>query len=86
MLVKYIGPTQVLRGGSLNPKNTNDFPEINVEQNKEYDVDIQLDGPQMIINNVPVIHPDATLWVIFPNLGRVPYSKDCIKHHWEINL
>lgn len=86
MLVKYIGPTQTFKAVSLNPQNINDWPEIAVEENQEYDIDIQYEGPQIIINGQQTLHPDGTLWVVFQGQGRIPYSKECIKRQWEVNL
>lgn len=70
----YIGPTQ-------------DFINVigsdwHVENNNEYDINIEIDGPQLIINGIPQIHPDSTIWVQHENTA-VPYNQECFEKHWS---
>ena len=56
-----------------------------LETDKEYEAYVQMDGPQMIVNGVPIENEDTTYWVVL-NEGRtaLPYSKVCLERHWEV--
>lgn len=78
-LHKYIAETLV---------HTNQVTGQSIElvQNQEYDINIRHDGPQMIINGQPVIHPDSTVWVILQgDEGQIqlPYAPSCLSRQWE---
>lgn len=85
MFITYIGPTQTMKCVSTDPQNVNTQINVELVHGEQYDIDIQQDGPQYIVNGQPMVHPDSTFWVVFSN-GRAPYNQECLTKHWEVKL
>lgn len=52
---------------------------------KCYDVELQIDSPQIIVNGQAIAHPDATVWVVFPDKNiRMPYAPDLVDSQWRV--
>lgn len=82
--LEYIGPTQTLQAAALNPRDLS-FVDIEVENGKQYIVELQQDGPIQIFNNNFIVDPNTTMWIIFPSLGgRIPYSPEAILKQWRL--
>lgn len=74
---KYIGPTKDYTD-AISGKT------IHLEQNKTYSLDIRQDGPVMVVNGQRVVHPDATIWLMFENgTIQMPYSIEALPKQWE---
>ena len=56
-----------------------------LENGKEYDAQVQMEGPTMIVNGVPIENEDTTYWVVL-NEGKtaIPYSKICLERQWQV--
>lgn len=70
----YIGPTQ-------------DFinvigPVWHVDNGNEYDINVEMTGPRVLINGVPQMHPDCTVWV-HHDYTSMPYNPECFGKHWS---
>lgn len=55
-----------------------------LENGKEYQAEFRYEGPQTIINNQAIYHPDATIWAILGN-GQVgiPYAVELFPNFWK---
>lgn len=74
---KYIGPvcdyTDTMTGRTLH-----------LETNESYSLDIRQDGPVMVVNGQRVVHPDATIWLMFEDGAiQMPYSIEALPKQWE---
>lgn len=56
--------------------------DLDFIQGKSYDFEIQLEGPQIIVNGQKVITDDMTAWLIFGDI-KVPYAPTCIPKNWK---
>ena len=82
--LEYIGPTQIFKAAALNPQDLS-LIDIPIENNKQYIVELQQDGPVTIFNGTTIIDPNTTIWIIFPSLGgRIPYSPEAILKQWRM--
>ena len=74
---KYLGPTRTYTSPLTDQS-------LELVENELYTFDIQVDGPQIIINGRPMQSPDATYWLIFEG-GRIklPYSAEALPKQWE---
>lgn len=82
--LQYIGEKQTIKAATLDPRDIENWVDIELEQNKQYLIELQQDGPITIINGVTVIDPNTTIWVIFPDkYGRIPYSPEAILNQWR---
>lgn len=77
MLTKYIGEDEEWH--NLLPSKT-----IELKNSQLYDVDFQIEGPQMIVNGQPVIAPDSTIWCVFPDGVKIPYAANLLENFWEV--
>ena len=58
---------------------------IMLEHDKVYNIEVEHEGPQCFVNGQAIIHPDATLWVIFPDKNiRMPYAPDLVDTQWTV--
>lgn len=57
---------------------------IHLENGKDYNVQIQHEGPMMVINGQQIESPDSTYWVCFDNGVRMPYAPQCLPRQWEL--
>lgn len=57
---------------------------ICLENGTDYNVQFHYEGPQVVINNQVVQHPDATIWAVIDD-GRVniPFAPNLIHDFWE---
>ena len=82
--LEYTGPTQTFKAAALHPQDLS-FVNIEVENGKQYIVELQQDGPVTVYNGNVIIDPNTTMWVIFPSLGgRIPYSPEAILNQWRL--
>lgn len=56
---------------------------IELEKGQQYDIEVESDGPVMIINGQQAIHPDSTFWVTVNNV-RIPYAPNLIQNFWSL--
>lgn len=70
MRAKYIGPEYEIQG-------------LLLKKNKEYNIEIEHSGPQMIINGQPIITPDSSLIVHIDNVS-IPYAPNLMNSHWQL--
>ena len=83
--LQYIGETQIMKAATLDPRDIDNWVDIELEQNKQYLVELQQDGPVQIFNGQLIVDPNTTIWIIFPDkYGRIPYSPEAILHQWRI--
>lgn len=57
--------------------------EIELIPQQDYPINIEYDGPQVVINGQPVIDPNGTLWVSFQDGLRIPYAPNLLNNFWE---
>ena len=58
---------------------------IMLENGKAYDIETEYEGPQLFVNNQMIAHPDATVWVSFPDKNiRMPYAPDLVDSQWRV--
>lgn len=76
-MATYIGEDYVY-GDPISGKS------VVLENRKEYQAEFHYEGPQMIINNKIIYHPEATIWVVLEN-GQVsiPYAADLFSNFWK---
>ena len=83
--LQYIGETQTIKAATLDPRDIENWVDIELEKDKQYIVELQQDGPVTMINFQMIIDPNTTIWVIFPDKnGRIPYSPEAILHQWRM--
>lgn len=75
-LSSYIGPeqdyTDLLSGET-----------VHLTPNQQYEIDIKQEGPTVIVNGQPVMHPDTTIWIILNNGAiQIPYSMEALPRQW----
>lgn len=75
-LSSYIGPerdyTDLLSGET-----------IHLTPNQQYEIDIKQEGPTVIVNGQPVMHPDTTIWIILKDGAiQIPYSMEALPRQW----
>lgn len=81
-ILKYIGPTQTFKAIPLHDSKNLELIDIFLEENKEYQVELQPDGQVMIFND-QVTMPG--IWIIFPSLGGcIGYSSEAILKQWKM--
>ena len=56
---------------------------IVLEKDKEYNIDIQYDGPQVIINGQALAAPDSSYIVTVNGTVQIPYAPDRLKDFWS---
>jgi uncharacterized protein YlzI (FlbEa/FlbD family) len=76
--MKYIGESTEWH--NLSPDVT-----IELKNGEDYDVQLQQEGPQMIVNGQMVIHPDTTIWAVFNGREqiRIPYAANLVNNFWR---
>ena len=57
---------------------------IVLEKEKEYDVEIQYDGPQVIINGQALAAPGSSYIVTVNGAVQIPYAPERLKDFWRI--
>ena len=57
--------------------------DIVLSPGEYYDIDISLDGPQMVVNGQQMIHPDSTVLVHVGDKISIPYAPSLISNFWE---
>lgn len=57
--------------------------DIVLSPGEYYDIDISLDGPQMIVNGQQMIHPDSTVWIHVGDKISIPYAPSLVSNFWE---
>lgn len=76
-IMKYVGESYLC-------DNCKGYP-FQLEKDKEYEVQVQFDGNQYVLNGIPVEDPDGTYWVILNNeQTAIPYSKKCLERKWVV--
>lgn len=54
-----------------------------LEKNKEYDIEMVYDGPQMIINGQAIYSSEASI-IVTVNNCRIPYAPNLVSDFWEV--
>lgn len=54
-----------------------------LEQGKEYDIEWQYDGPQVLVNGHKIQHPLGTIWVKV-NGCDIPFAPECFQRQWKL--
>ncbi len=57
--------------------------DIELIDGKEYDVEIQTDAEQVIVNGIPHETEPTTYFVVFRSGSWIPYMPHRIWKHWE---
>lgn len=57
---------------------------IVLEKDKEYDIEIQYDGPQIIVNGQVIASPQSTYIVTVNQTIQIPYAPERLKDFWRI--
>lgn len=58
---------------------------IMLENGQVYDIETEYEGPQLLVNGQMLIHPDATIWVVFSDKNiRMPYAPDLVDTQWTV--
>lgn len=57
---------------------------IALEKDKEYDVEIQWDGSQMIVNGQALAMPGSSYIVTVDGRVQIPYAPERLKDFWRI--
>lgn len=57
---------------------------IVLEKDKEYDVEIQWDGPQMIVNGQALAMPGSSYIVTVDGRVQIPYAPERLKDFWMV--
>ncbi len=70
MKAKYIGPEY-------------DFDGLFLVKDKEYEIEIAMTGPQMVINGQPVITEDNSA-IVSTEGKEIPYSPSLLEKHWDL--
>lgn len=61
------------------------IPQIDQElkNGQYYDVQVSSDGPQMMVNGQPIVHPNSSVIVSFRNGVSIPYAPNLFHLFWE---
>lgn len=79
MMITYIGEDEEWE--NLAPPD-----KIKLEKNKAYDIEISIDGPQMIVNGQRIMTEQNTAIVQFVNSGIwIPYAPNLLQNFWRVN-
>lgn len=78
MNIKFIGPEYTYTDALSNES-------IDLKTNQIYDIDLQYDGPQVIVNGQRVFDDNGTFWVVFNGMNiQIPYAHSCLLKQWEV--
>ena len=72
MKAKYLGPEY-------------EFDGLSLVKDKEYEIEVGMTGPQVVINGQPVVTDDGTAVVLVEG-KEIPYSPVLLGQHWNLPL
>lgn len=58
---------------------------VTVIPGEKYYIELQYDGPQVIVNGQPLVDPNGTVWAVFNNGVKVPYAPHVLHNFWSEN-
>lgn len=73
--MKYIGH-------EITYKNIDGTESVHLIPQQSYNVRIEYEGPQIVVNGQPIIDPNGNMWVHFENGVSVPYAPLVLERFW----